>query len=180
MSLTAIDQLPDSSRVWCFGTDRPLSPQEATRLRTAVERFLESWAAHGVPLRTAMDWRRERFLVVAVDESAAGASGCSIDALSRRLAELENELGVELRDGSPVWYLEGGEGGTVRRVSRQLFRDLAAAGEIDEGTIVFDLTAERLGDLRAGHLERPAGKSWHARLLAGPRPTPAGAPGAGS
>lgn len=177
MSLTPIETLPDSARLWCFGADRPPSPEEAERLLGAVRGFLDGWAAHGQPLRTACDWRRGRFLLVAVDESTAGASGCSIDALSRRLGELEEELGLQLRDAAPVWYLDARED-RVRRVSRAEFRSLAEQGRVDGSTTVFDLTAGRLADVREGRWERPAAESWHARLLGARTPSPATTPGA--
>lgn len=177
MSLTTIDQLPDTARLWCFAADRPLDGEEAERLLDGVRDFLAAWAAHGQPLRTACDWRHGRFLLVAVDERAAGASGCSIDALTRWLGELETALDVRLRDGSPVWYVEDGTDGSVRSVTRGEFRDLARAGRVDGTTTVFDLTAARLADVREGRWERPAAESWHARLLSPAAPARAGSPG---
>jgi hypothetical protein len=177
MSLTTIDQLPDSARLWCFAADRPLSADETARLLGHVRDFLGEWAAHGQPLRTACDWRRGRFLLVAVDERAAGASGCSIDSLTHRLGHIEAELGVRLRDGAPVWYLEPRGQGVVRQASRQEFRALAEEGRVDGATTVFDLTAGRLADVREGRWERPAAESWHARLLPSSAPARAGRPG---
>lgn len=177
MSLTSIEMLPNSARLWCFAADRPPSREETERLLEAVRGFLDGWAAHGHPLRTACDWRRGRFLLVAVDESTAGASGCSIDALTRRLGELEEELGLRLRDAAPVWYVDSREN-AVRRVSRAEFRSLAAEGRVDGSTTVFDLTAARLADVREGRWERPAAESWHARLLRARTPSPAASPGA--
>jgi len=136
--------------------------------------FLEAWTAHGSDLRVGLDWRHHRFLLVGVDERAAGASGCSIDALTRRLGELEEELGLRLRDASPVWYRDPAGDGRIQCVSRPDFRAMAGEGRVGAGTTVFDLTVESLGELRAGRWEVPAGRSWHARLL------PAGARGAGS
>jgi hypothetical protein len=177
MSLTTIEQLPDTARLWCFASDRALDAAETERLLAAVRDFLAGWAAHGQPLRTACDWRRDRFLLVAVDEEAAGASGCSIDALTRRLGEVEEALGVHLRDAAPVWYVEPGTDGRVRSVSRQSFRALAEEGRVDGATTVFDLTADRLADVREGRWERPAAKSWHARLLPASTAARAASPG---
>ena len=163
----AIGDLADESRLWVFGADRPLSKEEGSLLAEATQRFLDGWAAHGEGLTAAFEWVHDRFLIVAVDEHQAAASGCSIDALMNHARELERELAVDLVDSSPVWYRTGAE---IRRVGRSAFQELAERGEVGIETVVFDLTVQRLGELRAGRWELPAGSSWHARLL----PTPSG------
>lgn len=157
--------LPDSARLWTFGVSRPLEPGEEKALLDAVDGFLEEWKAHGHPLAAARDWRHGRFLLVAVDDRVTPPSGCSIDALVRTLSALEGTLGVEIVGGGPVWYREGGADGDIRRVSRSDFRTAAEEGRIDQSTMVFDPSLTRLGDLRAGKWELPAGSSWHARYL---------------
>lgn len=171
MSLVEFETLPDDARLWCFAADRPPTPAETGRLLDDMSRFLDEWAAHGAPLRVGLEWRDHRFLLVAVDESAAGASGCSIDALTHHLGELEEELGLELRDAAPVWYRDPATAGSVGRVSRAEFRELAERGAVDGDTIVFDLTVERLADVRAGRWEVAARDAWHARLLPAARTT---------
>lgn len=165
MSPTPIDELPDESRVWIWGAHRVPDAGEAARLLDATRRFLADWAAHGRSLRAALDWRHHRFLLVAVDESRAAASGCSIDAVTGHLEELESELDLPLLDTSPVWFRDPDRGGLVRTVSRSAFRQMAGEGRVDGDTVVFDLTVDRLGDVRAGSWERPAAGSWHASLL---------------
>ena len=175
MTPTPFDRLPDESRVWIWGAHRVPDTGEAARLLDATRSFLDEWAAHGSPLRAGLDWRHHRFLMVAVDESRAGASGCSIDAVTDHLAALESELGIDLLDTSPVWFRDPGRAGLVRTVSRSAFRRLAREGRVDGETVVFDLTVDRLGDVRAGDWELPASGSWHASLL--PEPADAAASG---
>ncbi len=178
MSLPNIEELPDDARLWCFAAEPPPSREASARLLVAVEAFVEEWMAHGQALRAALEWRRGRFLLIAVDESAAGASGCSIDALTHRLREIESDLGLRLLDASPIWFLEPGSSEAVRCVTRPEFRELARTGRVDGDTRVFDLTAGRLADVRRGRFERPAGEAWHARLLSKSAAQPATAPGA--
>ena len=158
----SIQDLPDDARLWIFGANRPLSVEEASRLHGKTARFLDGWAAHGEALAAAYDWRYDRFLIIALDERRAAASGCSIDALMGHVRQLERELGVGLADGVPVWYRNGEE---IRFASRKEFRELAASGDVSGRTVVFDLTVGRLGELRAGQWELPASLSWHGRLL---------------
>ena len=76
MALVPFETLPDSSRVWVFGSDRPLSEEATATLMAAVEQHLVDWKAHGEPLTAAYEWRFGRLLVVGVDQRSAGASGC--------------------------------------------------------------------------------------------------------
>jgi hypothetical protein len=163
MSFNQLGALPDDARLWCFGADRDLSPEETRVLIDRVGRFLGGWKAHARELRVGFDWHEGRFLFIAVDERQAAASGCSIDALVGQLREIESEIGVSLIDGAAVWFRD--RSGVVRTVSRSDFKDLATAGAVGPDTSVFDLTVGTVRQLREGRFELPARKSWHARLL---------------
>jgi hypothetical protein len=160
MSITA---LPDTARVWVFGATEPLTPAQRDALDDELTGFVRSWAAHGSQLMAAHEIVLDTFVVVAVDESLHGASGCSIDAMVRRLAELEDELGVSILEGALVWYRT--QGGDIVSCSRSEFKVRSEQGEIDAATRVFDPTIQTLGALRSGAFERPASESWHAQLL---------------
>jgi hypothetical protein len=156
--------LPDDARIWTFGVQRPLSPEEEQGFLEAVDGFLDTWAAHGTPLRGARRWHHGRMLVVGVDESAAPPSGCSIDALVHSLKDLEQRLDTRIVDNAPVWYLRDGE---VSAVSRKEFRQRAESEEVDRDTVVFDPTLTRMAEYRAGQWEGPAANSWHGRAFFG-------------
>jgi hypothetical protein len=93
MPLVPFEGLPDSSRTWVFAADQNLSRSQAGQLLNAVDEFLAQWKAHGDPLTVGRNWRDDRFLTVAVDQSSAGASGCSIDGLFRTLKAIEGRVG---------------------------------------------------------------------------------------
>lgn len=162
MPLMPFESLPDESRLWVFGVGRELEQAEERSFLEAVDRFLETWAAHGVPLRCGRDWRHRRFLLVAVDEASEPPSGCSIDAMVEVLKDQERELGMPIVDSSPVWFLEGDQ---VRRSSRADFKRLVADGTVGPEVMVFDNTVTRLTEARAGRWERPARESWHQRAF---------------
>lgn len=169
MSLIPFEEMPGDARLWVFGTDRVPGPDEARRLGSRTRSFLESWTAHDRALDAAFQIREDRFVLVAVDERRARASGCSIDALTRHFRGMEEELGISILDSAPVWYRD--EEGAPVRASRTAFREAAARGEVTLDTPVLDLTADTVGDIRTGRWERPARRSWHARLLDSSRET---------
>lgn len=158
MPRVGFDELPPEARLWIFAAERPLTDPERARVTREVDDFIDRWAAHDVPLTAARDVRYRQFIFVAVDERAAGASGCSVDALVRRMKDLQADLGVELVNHAPVLYREGAG---IERVSRERFADLAENGAVSPGTVVFDNTLTRVEQVRAGRWELPAGESWH-------------------
>src|SRR3982074_182867 len=104
MPLVPLRDLPDSARTWVFGADKTLEGPASDALLAEVDRFLSQWKAHGSPLTVGRDWKYGRFLTVAVDQSTAGASGCSIDGLFRSLKALEPRLGARMETRGPIFY----------------------------------------------------------------------------
>jgi len=156
--------LPDDARLWIFPVSRALSPDEEEGVLARVDDFLDEWDAHDRPLRAGRDWREGHFLLVAVDESTAPPSGCSIDSLVRILKDEGAALGASFLDHGPVWYRKEGE---VCRAERSRFRALAAEGSVGAETRVFDNTVTRLGSVREGEWEKPAARSWHGKAFFG-------------
>ena len=155
MPRTEISRLSDDANVWIF----PMSPaiDDPSAMLRHVDAFLDSWAAHNVPVPAARDLRENRFLIVAAAKDAE-KSGCSIDRLFALVRTMEREFGISMLDASLVFYRDAD--GVVREAKRSELRDRA-----NESTMVFDTTAPTLGDVRHGTWERPARDSWHAGLL---------------
>ena len=145
-----------------YGIDRPLSDEEARALEVDLISFVDRWTAHGTKLRAGAGLVERRFIVIAVEESAAQASGCSIDDMVRYVTHLESRFQRSLLDGTLVFYRTAA--GEIESCDRAGFRSLVEAGEITRATPVFDLTVASLGDVRSGKLELPVTESWHWRL----------------
>jgi hypothetical protein len=145
-----------------FASDRPITGPAAERLLGEVDRYLERWAAHGTSLTSARDWRDDHFLAIAVDQSDAAASGCSIDGMFRTLKTLEPEIGASLVGGGRVHFRE--RAGAVRAVSRDEFSELGGKGAVSPDTHVFDPTVATVEEWEE-RFETEAGRSWHASLL---------------
>jgi hypothetical protein len=150
--------LPSEARVWVFASDKPLRGPSAQALLAEVDRFLATWKAHGAPLRSAREWRDDRFLAIGVDPTAEQASGCSIDGLFRGLRELERSLDTRLVGGGRVFYRDSA--GQSQSAPRQ---DVASL--IDADTPVYDTSVTDAGSYRAGFV-RKARETWVASLLA--------------
>jgi hypothetical protein len=162
MPLVTFSSLPDDARVWVFGSSEQLSAENESTMLNAVDDYLADWRAHGSPLTVARDWRDGRFLAIAVDQRDEHASGCSLDALFRVLAELEQRIGATLLGNSRVYYRS--RDGVINVTDRAGFAELAKAGTVTSATPVFDLAIQTIGQWRDG-FETAASNSWHGALL---------------
>jgi hypothetical protein len=162
MPAVAFDSLPRHARVWVFAADTVLNASAEAALLREVDGFLAEWNAHGHPLTCARAWRDGRFLAIGVDQSTAGASGCSIDGLFRVLQRLQPELGANLLPGPRIFWR--GADGVIASTVRSEFSRLASSGAVSAATPVFDTSLTTAADWRE-RFERPAGESWHGALL---------------
>ena len=159
MPLVEFRALPDDARVWIFAASEQVTGDQADRLLSAVDEWLVDWKAHGEPLTCARDWRDDRFLAVGVDQSSAGASGCSIDALFRVFKALQAAGGPSMLGGSRVFHR--GVSGEIVAQSRDEF----AKTLVGPDTIVFDTTVTSAGAYRES-FEKALRDSWHRELFA--------------
>ena len=162
MPIVDFKQLPADAQLWVFAADKPLVDESAHTLLEEVDAFLAQWKAHGHALRCGRAWRDARFLAIGVDQSTAGASGCSIDGLFRTLQRLQPVLGASLLPAGQVYWRDAG--GEIKNCDRAEFARLAKTGLVGAATPVFDTTLVTAGAWR-DTFERPAGESWHHRLI---------------
>ena len=162
MPVVPFEKLPDDARVWVFSAERTLDDRQSKQMLDEVDRFLPNWNAHGSPLTVGRDWRYGRFLTIAVDQSTAGASGCSIDGLFRTLKSLEPKLGASMVTSGLVFFRDKAD--AVQSVDRERFTELSGMGKVSSDMTAFDPTVTTLGEWRA-RFELPMRDSWHARLL---------------
>ncbi|MDZ7877600.1 MAG: hypothetical protein U5L45_08015 [Saprospiraceae bacterium] len=156
-----IFRLTDHSRVWVYQSNRPFSERERIILTSQINGFVQNWSAHGRELSASGDVLLEQFIVLAVDERQAGASGCSIDKSVNFVKELAAQFNVSLFDRLTFTFIEEGQ---VKTASSSDFKRLFTEGVIDSDTLVFDNLVSNVADLRAQWL-KPLALSWHKRFV---------------
>ncbi|TDN36274.1 hypothetical protein E4631_08480 [Hymenobacter sp. UV11] len=152
----AFDNLPARARVWVYQASRPLTEAELVGLLPRLAAFAEEWTSHGQQLLASAQFLHRQFLVIGLDEAAAGASGCSIDASVRFVRELEQTLGVGLLEKSQMAFLNEGE---LQMLTRRELRAAIAAGQVGPDTLYFNNTVTTKGELD-DHWPAPAGQTW--------------------
>lgn len=133
------------SRVWVYQSDRELNPEETVQIQVHMDNFTHSWTAHNNQLKAKAEIRYNRFLILIVDESQAGASGCSIDKSVNFMKQLEQHFNINLFDRFNLAYRDGE---AVTSVPRLQFEDLLKAGTINTETIVFNNMVQNLAELQ--------------------------------
>ncbi|MCQ6958620.1 ABC transporter ATPase [Mucilaginibacter aquariorum] len=149
------------SRVWVYQSDRKLTDAEALQIQVQLDNFTTGWTAHNHQLLAKAEIRYNRFLILIVDESQAGASGCSIDKSVNFMKQLEQQFGINLFDRFNLAYRDGEE---VVSVPRHQFEELLKTGKINTETVVFNNLAQNLTELQT-KWEVPFKDSWHIQLF---------------
>jgi len=159
--MTNYDSLPDTSRVWIYQANQPISKEKALKIQERLEAFTQQWTAHSHALRAYGEIRNHRFIILMVDESQAGASGCSIDKSVHFVQQLEREFDLNLFDRMNFAYLEKEE---LKAASREEFAQLYADEKINDETLVFDNLIKNKGEFDTAWVKK-LGESWHQRMV---------------
>lgn len=154
-------QFSENSRVWIYQADRKLNDAETQQLQQQLNSFTQSWTAHNNALKAGAEIRYNRFIVLMVDESQAGASGCSIDKSVNFMKQVEQHYNINLFDRFNLAYRDGSE---VLSAPRAQFEDLIKHGTINQDTIVFNNLVQTLVELDT-KWEVPFKNSWHPQLF---------------
>jgi hypothetical protein len=150
------DQLPDSSRIWLYASTRRFSVAEQEVIRKELQDFCGRWATHGKEMPCSFEILHEQLLILAVDESQLGASGCSIDSSVRALQGLEQALDLDLVNQGKLTLKDGN--GTLRVLPALGLKTKVSMGQITPDLEVVQPSLQTKADLKS--LWVPVRKSW--------------------
>ncbi|MFN8350338.1 MAG: hypothetical protein U0U25_02615 [Flavobacteriales bacterium] len=156
-----IPSMPAHARVWVYKSAKPFTPEQRRAILERGAAFTGTWAAHGAALDACVDVLHDHFVVVAVDEQQAMASGCSIDKSVRFVQELERDLGLRLTDRMVVLYEQAG---AVHALRADEVPAALKDGRLSADTTVFDDLVATKADLDA-RFRTALRSSWMARWL---------------
>ncbi len=159
--MTTYDILPDTTRVWIYQSNRAFTPIEVEQMTAQINQFTDQWVSHNRALRTFGKLYHQQFVVLMVDESQAGASGCSIDSSVKFVKGLEGQYAVDFFDRLNFAYQEGEK---VKTAAKEEFAQLYKNGVINDETVVFDNLVKSKGDFDLAW-QKKLGDSWHKRFV---------------
>jgi len=101
------NEMPANSRIWIYQSDRKLNDSELDQIKLKLTDFLKNWTAHGDDLKSSFEIRYDRFIIIALNEKSAKASGCSIDACVHFIQQIEKDYNINLLDKMNVAFKQG-------------------------------------------------------------------------
>lgn len=160
--METLKNMPENARLWVYQSKTELTQDQIQLLLQKGKEFVNNWSAHGAALKASFDILYARFIVIAVDEKEAMASGCSIDKSVHFIKQLEQELHLDLFDRLHVAYRD--ENNKIKACSYTEFEKLAKEGKINENTIVFNNMVSNLSEF-AKEWEVELKNSWQKRVF---------------
>ncbi len=151
---------PDS-RLWFYVADRKLSADEIAFCRQKLAEFLPSWTAHNRSLKAFGGLVFDRILAIAVDETAADASGCGIDKSVHFVENLGRALGLDFFDRASVAFEN--EKGEAEFLPFSALAAKIKTGEISSQNALFDTTVLTKKAFDSS-FQKPIAASWLARF----------------
>jgi hypothetical protein len=147
-----ISHLPETSRVWFFGANQPITSEQKERLEPQLQEFVQNWKAHGAALTAGFEFVHDVALIVAIDESKTPPSGCSIDKIFKLLADSE----IDFMQRTLTWQPFCNTAKTYKSI------EIASAiqnGELTPESLVLNPQIITLREARE-HLYIPLKESW--------------------
>ena len=154
-------ELPSSSRVWIYPSNRILSPDELSQITSALTTFIEGWTAHNQALEASFEIRYNRFIVIGLNQEKVPASGCSIDASVHFIQQLEKEFDLVLLDKLNVDFWQGS---VLQHKSISDFKVMVKARSVVSSKKVFNHLVASKGEYEYSW-EIEAHSSWHRRFF---------------
>ncbi|MCK5815504.1 MAG: ABC transporter ATPase [Flavobacteriaceae bacterium] len=159
--LVGFDQLPDSSKIWIYQSNRKFYPQEIDEIKQSIETFLNGWKNKGEGLKASYQIKYNRFIIIAADTTDISLTVESIDASVMFMMQLQETYSVELLDKLNVSFKQGE---FVQYKELKAFQKLIKSKSISAKTIVFNNLINTKEELESDW-EIPITESWHNRFL---------------
>lgn len=160
--MTPYNELSPKSKIWIYQSSRPFNNIEALAIQQELENFTQQWAAHGQGLKAYGTLYYQQFIILMVDETAHGASGCSIDSSVHFLKDLQKKYKATLFDRLNMAYKNASN--EIVTADRNTFEKLVNMGEINDDTIVFNNLVRNKQEFET-KWEIPMKESWHKRIF---------------
>ena len=145
----------DQSRIWIYAAEHKLTNDQEKHILKSISDHLQNWEAHKVPLTAGITILENHFIVVALDDSEYGASGCSIDTLQKLIQNLEKELSISLLNRLNVFCKIDDN---IKCISTTKLAEHA-----NKETLFYDFTIQKKSEL--SNWLKPIEDGWCANII---------------
>ena len=155
-------QLSSDSKVWIFTPDRKLNQSEVVSIQDELSEFSIQWVSHGNSLSATGILLYEYFPVMAVDNAAYTASGCSIDSMHRFMQTLGLKYSTDFMGRKVFQYLDDNK--SLHLIRQEEIKNALNNGQITPSTLFFDNTVSTLDELKSNWV-KPLDTFWLMRII---------------
>ena len=142
--LVAFDSLPDHAKIWVYQADKILSENEISEITTYLTEQVANWESHGSPLQASFHFFYDKFLVISVNSDFQDTSGCSIDASTRWLKNIQQTFNIDFFDRSIAYF----ENDSLNFFPILEAKKQVLAGNINAETAILNHQIGTLGELK--------------------------------
>ncbi|WP_303849214.1 hypothetical protein [Apibacter mensalis] len=125
------------SKLWVFQSRRFLTLEEIQDINKILSDFLKTWAAHGADLKSKLTIIKNKFIIIAVDENQAKATGCSIDKLNQCIRQIDQKYQLDLLNR--LWISYEDDKGEITTVPMNSFKEKIKSAQISPETYIYNL-----------------------------------------
>jgi len=154
--------LPPSSRIWIYQADRLLSQPDHELIDRFLKNYCDAWNAHGQPLKASFLIAHNVFVILAVDETFNGASGCSIDTSVNAIREIAAQTGIDFFNRERIAFRDE----NIFFLPLKQLKEKFQSGVWNLQTLAFDNVIASKGQLDSEWL-KPASETWLKRYAIG-------------
>jgi hypothetical protein len=151
-----LKDMPGHSRLWVYTCNQPIEGELKTQIESEMKSFIAGWSSHGATMNALAEVVNKFFLIIALDESSAGASGCGIDKSVKKIQELEHKFGIQLLNRQLVVFENEG----TQKVPLHQFWAMRKAGLINGNTLVYNSLVKNVAEYKEAWCI-PFDLSWH-------------------
>ncbi len=127
-----------SAKLWIYQSNREISNQEQEFIKAELNTFLSGWNAHGKALTADYKIYKNKFVLIAVDEIKANATGCSIDSSVKKMKAIGQTIDLDFFNRLNVIVEKDGEQKTIHYNDKDQFK----------GWNIYDNTITKVSELK--------------------------------
>lgn len=158
---TDFSNLSQESKVWVYPSNRKFYPNEIDEVKSAVQSFVEEWKKDDPNFKASFDFKYDRFVILAADDSESQLTTQDIDASVAFIFELQIKFDVILIDKLNVCFKQGQ---FVQYKDLKAFKKLIKQKSVSKKTIIFDNLVSNIADY-SEVWEIPITESWYNRFF---------------
>lgn len=162
-TLQSLSHLPDSCRIWMYQSSSVLNTEQIRYIEQEGKKFCDTWTSHQQPMSAEVRVFYGVVLLIALDESKSGASGCGIDKSVNFVRHMEayckNDFFERLR---LVFPSEGVDGSLI--IGANEVKAYLEKSIITPESMMVNTTVQTLGEFRRNGIISLA-DSWATRMM---------------